>query len=183
MRNMKDKFKNYLGECLAIAGIIPADLARAADTSAQNIGRFVNGERELTPIWAERLAPFLKGLDAVDVIFGPNRPISPRELKRVSEAESRREPGASPHSEEKVDGGMIQAMIHEIVDLSIEYVAPHGQVPKDIRDSLIQRALREQSGLLTLAGPPRSASRSKAGASPQAPGAAHNPSRDSDPSA
>jgi phage repressor protein C with HTH and peptisase S24 domain len=57
---MKGKFPNGLAEAIKLRKISQAQLAEAAGTSQQQIGRLANGEREMTAIWAERLAAPLK---------------------------------------------------------------------------------------------------------------------------
>lgn len=52
------------------AGLTQAELAEKASTSQPQIRRLEAGERELTPSWAERLAPAL-GVSAVKLLF-PN---------------------------------------------------------------------------------------------------------------
>ena len=59
--NMKGKFPNGLAEAMARRpGVSQAKLAKAAGTSQQQIGKLVHGEREMTALWAEKLAPLLK---------------------------------------------------------------------------------------------------------------------------
>lgn len=57
---MKGKFPNGLEDAMKRQGIGQAALARAADTSQQQINRLVHGEREMTAVWAEKLAPILQ---------------------------------------------------------------------------------------------------------------------------
>lgn len=58
---MKGKYPNGLADALARRpAVSQADLARAAGTSPQQISRLVKGEREMTALWAEKLAPPLK---------------------------------------------------------------------------------------------------------------------------
>jgi phage repressor protein C with HTH and peptisase S24 domain len=57
---MKGKFPNGLAEAIKLRKISQGQLAEAIGTSQQQIGRLVNGEREMTAIWAERLAAPLK---------------------------------------------------------------------------------------------------------------------------
>jgi len=58
--NMKGKFPNGLAEAIERRAISQGDLARAAGTSQQQISKLVQGEREMTALWAEKLAPILK---------------------------------------------------------------------------------------------------------------------------
>jgi SOS-response transcriptional repressor LexA len=54
------KYPNGLAAAMrARPKVTQADLARAADTSPQQINRLLQGEREMTAIWAEKLAPAL----------------------------------------------------------------------------------------------------------------------------
>lgn len=53
---MKGKFPNGLAEAIKIRQISQAALAEAAGTSQQQIGKLVNGEREMTALWADKLA-------------------------------------------------------------------------------------------------------------------------------
>lgn len=58
---MKGKFPNGLAEAMeSRPGVSQAELAKAAGTSQQQVNRLVHGEREMTALWAERLAPPLK---------------------------------------------------------------------------------------------------------------------------
>lgn len=57
----KQKYPNGLAEALVRRPeVSQKDLAEAASTSVQQINRFVHGERELTPSWAEKIAPLLR---------------------------------------------------------------------------------------------------------------------------
>lgn len=59
--NMKGKYPNGLAAAMEEhPDITQADLARAIDTSPQQISRLVKGEREMTALWAEKLAPLLE---------------------------------------------------------------------------------------------------------------------------
>lgn len=59
--NMKGKFPNGLADALSRRpGISQADLAKAAGTSQQQIGKLLHGEREMTALWAEKIAPALR---------------------------------------------------------------------------------------------------------------------------
>ncbi len=60
---------NVLKDYRVRAGLTQVKLAKLADTSGQQIGRFESGSRNITRQWAERLAPHLK-CDAVDLVFG-----------------------------------------------------------------------------------------------------------------
>jgi len=53
---MKGKYPNRLKEFMERKGLGPTALARLAKTSKQNVSRFADQERELTPDWARRLA-------------------------------------------------------------------------------------------------------------------------------
>lgn len=53
---MTGKFPNGLAEAMERRGITQGALARAAGTTQQQIGKLVHGEREMTALWAERLA-------------------------------------------------------------------------------------------------------------------------------
>lgn len=64
-----------LRDVLERRGLSQYALAKAAGTSSQNINRLVSGEREMTAVWAERLAPFL-AVSPEELVF-PN-------LKRTS---------------------------------------------------------------------------------------------------
>ncbi|MHC1943483.1 LexA family transcriptional regulator [Bradyrhizobium sp. UFLA06-06] len=58
---MKGKYPNGLAHALARRpDVTQADLAKAAGTSPQQINRLLQGEREMTALWAERLAPPLR---------------------------------------------------------------------------------------------------------------------------
>lgn len=56
---MKGKFPNNLKRAMAAASIGPTELARVADTHKQNISRWADQERRLTPEVARILAPAL----------------------------------------------------------------------------------------------------------------------------
>lgn len=56
---MKGKYPNRLKEFMDRKGLGPTALAREARTSKQNVSRFADQERELTPEWARRFAPHL----------------------------------------------------------------------------------------------------------------------------
>jgi phage repressor protein C with HTH and peptisase S24 domain len=56
---MHVSFPNGLAEAMAVHGISQAALAKAANTSQQQIGKLVHGKREMTALWANRLAPHL----------------------------------------------------------------------------------------------------------------------------
>jgi len=57
---MKGKFPNGLAEAMKRRpDVSQAQLAKAAGTSQQQIGKLVHGEREMTAIWADKLAPLL----------------------------------------------------------------------------------------------------------------------------
>jgi SOS-response transcriptional repressor LexA len=59
--SMKGKYPNGLLEALdRRPDVSQADLAKAANTSPQQISRLVQGEREMTALWAEKLAPPLR---------------------------------------------------------------------------------------------------------------------------
>lgn len=58
-RGMKGKFPNNLKKAMKAASVGPTELARAVDTSKQNIARWADGERRLTPETARLLAPHL----------------------------------------------------------------------------------------------------------------------------
>ena len=58
---MKGKYPNGLADALRRRpSVSRTDLAKGADTSPQQITRLVNGEREMTALWAEKLAPLLR---------------------------------------------------------------------------------------------------------------------------
>jgi SOS-response transcriptional repressor LexA len=58
---MKGKYPNGLAEALSRRPTVSqADLAKAADTSPQQISKLVQGQREMTALWAEKLAPTLR---------------------------------------------------------------------------------------------------------------------------
>src|SRR4051812_15012817 len=58
---MKGKFPNGLAAALdRRPGVSQGDLAKAAGTSQQQISKLLHGEREMTALWAERLAPALR---------------------------------------------------------------------------------------------------------------------------
>lgn len=58
---MKGKFPNGLAEAMARRpGVSQAALAKIVGTSQQQIGKLVHGEREMTALWAEKLAPTLR---------------------------------------------------------------------------------------------------------------------------
>jgi phage repressor protein C with HTH and peptisase S24 domain len=58
---MKGKFPNGLAEAMARRpGVSQKALAEAAGTSQQQIGKLLHGEREMTALWAEKIAPSLK---------------------------------------------------------------------------------------------------------------------------
>ncbi|MFC0243646.1 LexA family protein [Rhodopseudomonas telluris] len=56
----KGKYPNGLADIIKARGISQAKLAEAIGTSQQQIGKLVNGEREMTALWAEKLAPALR---------------------------------------------------------------------------------------------------------------------------
>jgi len=57
-RSMTYKYPNGLAEAMKRRpNVTQADLARAAETSPQQISRLFKGEREMTALWAEKLAP------------------------------------------------------------------------------------------------------------------------------
>jgi SOS-response transcriptional repressor LexA len=56
---MKGKWPNGLKTAMQKANKGPTELAQLAGTSKQNVGRFADGERELTGPWAERFASHL----------------------------------------------------------------------------------------------------------------------------
>lgn len=56
---MDVSFPNGLADAMAAQGISQAGLAKAANTSQQQIGKLVHGSREMTAQWANRLAPHL----------------------------------------------------------------------------------------------------------------------------
>lgn len=53
---MKGKYPNGLAVAIKKRQLSPAKLAEAAGTSRQQVERLIHGEREMTAIWAERLA-------------------------------------------------------------------------------------------------------------------------------
>lgn len=57
---MKGKYPNGLEAAMARMDVSSVKLAKAAGTSRQQINKLVSGEREMTAIWADRLAPLLK---------------------------------------------------------------------------------------------------------------------------
>lgn len=57
---MKGKYPNGLEAAMKRAGLSSVKLAEIAGTSRQQINKLASGEREMTAIWAERLAPILK---------------------------------------------------------------------------------------------------------------------------
>lgn len=57
---MKGKYPNGLEAAMERAKLSSVKLAELAGTSRQQINKLVSGEREMTAIWAERLAPPLK---------------------------------------------------------------------------------------------------------------------------
>jgi len=60
-QKMKGKYPNGLADEMARRpNISQAELAKAAHTSQQQIGKLVHGEREMTALWAEKLAPLLR---------------------------------------------------------------------------------------------------------------------------
>lgn len=59
LKIMKGKYPNGLREAMERRKIGPTELARQSGTSKQNVDRLAGGKRELTAIWAERLAPAL----------------------------------------------------------------------------------------------------------------------------
>jgi SOS-response transcriptional repressor LexA len=56
---MKSKFPNALADALKKSGLTQRALAELANTTQQQIGRLLHGNREMTAQWAERLAPAL----------------------------------------------------------------------------------------------------------------------------
>ncbi|MGN8547639.1 S24 family peptidase [Bradyrhizobium sp. 13971] len=58
--SMKGKYPNGLEGAMARANLSSVKLAELAGTSRQQINKLASGEREMTAIWAERLAPLLK---------------------------------------------------------------------------------------------------------------------------
>lgn len=68
---MKGKFPNGLRSAMERRNVGPTELARSAETSKQNIQRWADGDRQLDPSWAERLAPLL-GTTPEELIF-PHR--------------------------------------------------------------------------------------------------------------
>lgn len=57
---MKGKFPNGLAEAMERRAISQGALAKAIGTTQQQISKLVHGEREMTALWAERLAPLLR---------------------------------------------------------------------------------------------------------------------------
>ena len=53
------KYPNGLAEALERAGVSGSELARLLGTNRQNVSRWASGERELTPAFAEQIAPIL----------------------------------------------------------------------------------------------------------------------------
>ncbi len=53
---MKGKFPNGLAEAISLRKISHAALAEAAGTSQQQVSRLASGEREMTALWADKLA-------------------------------------------------------------------------------------------------------------------------------
>jgi SOS-response transcriptional repressor LexA len=73
-QRMKGKYPNGLAEAMARhPNVSQAELARAAGTSPQQINRLVQGEREMTALWAERLGPPLQTPPEVLVFPGLRR--------------------------------------------------------------------------------------------------------------
>lgn len=56
---MKDKYPNGLRAAMERKNLGPTELAERAGTNKQNVARWADGERELTPHWAKKLAPHL----------------------------------------------------------------------------------------------------------------------------
>lgn len=72
---MKGKWPNNLRAAMLEKGIGPTELAKKSGTFKQNVGRFCNGERQLTKPWAIKFAPHLdKSPD--ELIFTMKSPIS-----------------------------------------------------------------------------------------------------------
>lgn len=65
---MKGKFPNGLKAAMEAKEIGPSELARAVDTSKQNVQRWADAERRLVKEWAEKLAPHL-GVTPQSLIF------------------------------------------------------------------------------------------------------------------
>jgi SOS-response transcriptional repressor LexA len=58
---MKGKYPNGLADAMARRPkLTQKDLAEAIGTSQQQIGKLLHGEREMTALWAEKLAPVLR---------------------------------------------------------------------------------------------------------------------------
>lgn len=57
---MKEKFPNGLAEAMSRRKMSQGALAKAVGTSQQQIGKLFHGEREMTALWAEKLAPPLR---------------------------------------------------------------------------------------------------------------------------
>lgn len=67
---MKGKFPNGLRTAMERVGLKPAALARLSGTSPQNIQRWRDGQRRLTPEWADRLVAHIPGSAAGDLVLG-----------------------------------------------------------------------------------------------------------------
>jgi transcriptional regulator with XRE-family HTH domain len=70
---------SFLRELREKSGLTQAELADRSGTSQPQIMRLEKGERKLTELWAERLAPHL-GASAVDLVFRKRRRRQTREL-------------------------------------------------------------------------------------------------------
>jgi SOS-response transcriptional repressor LexA len=60
MAELKGKFPNGLASAMKKKEMGVTELARLVDTSKQNVQRWRDQERKLTPEWAEKLAPHLE---------------------------------------------------------------------------------------------------------------------------
>ena len=71
---MKGKFPNGLADAMAQRPkVSQAALAKAVGTSQQQIGKLLHGEREMTALWAEKLAPVLRTSPELLVFPGMRR--------------------------------------------------------------------------------------------------------------
>lgn len=49
----------YLQKVLDLVGMIPAELARQLDTTRQQVSKWVNEGRKISPTWAKKMEPIL----------------------------------------------------------------------------------------------------------------------------
>ena len=112
---MAIRHRNFLAEAITASGMKDPEVAAAAGTSKQQIGRLKHSKRKLSPEWAMRLAPVL-GWDWRHLIEGPPRraPTEKGALLAARIEAARLACWGEDHKLAALGAGLSEALIHRV---------------------------------------------------------------------